>query len=446
MNCESIPESAPEGSAARPLAHPRITVIGVGNAGCHAVERMARNGLESVRLVVVSTNAQVLTRVEVPEKWVLAGRLRYGLGTGGDAEQGRAAAEADREALRGFCEGADIVFVVAGLGGGTGGGAAPVIAQLAKETGALVLSVAMLPFDWEGVRRKEQAEEALGWLKSRADSVICISNQRLFKLIDESTGVMETFDIINSFVEEAVRSIWRLLTQRSLIHVDFADLCAVTRGRHSQSSLAAMEAAGVNRVPELVDKLLSHPLLDGGVALAEADALLVSIVGGPDLTMTEVGRVTERIRRQSELAHLIVGAAVDERMGDRLHVTVVASRPQPAGVVGSSLAEGDDGMVRLTQESIDGSGARFRGHGMGRESVSEQEWASAVGPSQGERLFRESEQGRGGPPGMKRPRMQQGMLPLDIISKGRFEKSEPTLFRGEDLDVPTYIRRGVALN
>jgi cell division protein FtsZ len=274
--------------------------------------------------------------------------------------------------------------------------------------------------------------------------VICVSNQRLFKLIDESTGVVETLDIINSFVEEAVRSVWRLLTQPSLIHVDFADLCAVTRGRHSQSSLAAMEAAGANRVSELVDKLLRHPLLDGGVALGEADALLVSIVGGPDLTMTEVGRVTEQIRRQAELAHLIVGAAVDERMGDRLHVTVVASRPQPGVAVGSPLAGVDDGMVRLTPEPMDESGSRFRGQGMGRESVSGQDLTTTVTPGQGERIYRG--QGQGGSLSSKRPRLQQGMLPLDIISKGRFEKSEPTLFRGEDLDVPTYIRRGVALN
>jgi cell division protein FtsZ len=136
------------------------------------------------------------------------------------------------------------VFVVAGLGGGTGSGAAPVIAQVAKETGALALAVVMLPFDWEGPRRRGQALEALQRLKARADSVVCVSNQRLFALIDEKTSVAGTFDIINSFVEEGVRSIWRLLTQPSLMPVDFADLCAVTRGRHALSSLAAAEASG----------------------------------------------------------------------------------------------------------------------------------------------------------------------------------------------------------
>jgi cell division protein FtsZ len=160
--------------------------------------------------------------------------------------------------------------------------------------------------------------------------------------------------------------------------------------------------------------------------------------------MTEVGRVTEQIRRQAELAHLIVGAAVDERMGDRLHVTVVASRPQPAGAGGSPLAGGEDGVTHLERESIVEPGSGFRGQGAGRESVSAHELAGTVTPGQGERMFRG--QGHGGSLGSKRPRLQQGMLPLDIISKGRFEKSEPTLFRGEDLDVPTYIRRGVALN
>jgi cell division protein FtsZ len=423
---------------------PRITVIGVGNAGGNALDRMARNGLESVRLIAVSTHAQVLARTQVPETFVLASRLRHGLGTGGDPQQGRAAAEGDREALKALCEGADIVFVVAGLGGGTGSGAAPVIAEIAKESGALVLAVVMLPFDWEGVRRRAQAQESLQWLKARADSVLCISNQRLFTLIDEHTSVSATFDIINSFVEEGVRSVWRLLTQPSLIPVDFADLCTVTRGRHAQSSIAAVEASGPNRARDLMERLLHHPLLDDGRALAHAEALLVSLVGGPDLTMTEVSRVMDQIRRNAENARLIVGTAIDERMTGRLHVTLIASEIQVAPSAGVAAHEGCTPSTRESAESAEELESPLPGGERRRSAAQYAAPAPRLTPEERERLF--SQQGRGQAGESKRARWQQAMLPLEIVSKGRFEKSEPTLYRGEDLDVPTYIRRGMALN
>jgi cell division protein FtsZ len=432
-------------SGQTPELQPRITVIGVGNAGGNAVERMARNGLGSVRLIAVSTHAQVLARAAVPEKLVLASRLRHGLGTGGDPEQGRAAAEADREVLQGLCEGADIVFVVAGLGGGTGSGAAPVIAQLAKETGALVLGVVMLPFDWEGTRRRCQAQESLGWLRAKADSVICISNQRLFTLIDETTSVAGTFDIINSFVEEGVRSIWRLLIQPSLIPVDFADLCAVTRGRHAQSSLAAAEASGSNRARDLIERLLHHPLLDDGHALTQADALLVSLVSGPDLTMTEVSCVMDQIRHQAEHAHLIVGTAIDEQMGDRLHATLIATQVQSAPLEEPRAMVGSDPATRPVIEGVEEIESPLTGPGERRAGAARfAAPAPRLTPEEQDRLFARQRGGRAGE--LKKSRWQQSMLPLEIVSKGRFEKSEPTLHRGEDLDVPTYIRRGISLN
>jgi cell division protein FtsZ len=441
----SGPMPIPESSGEMPALQLRITVIGVGNAGGNAVERMARNGFGSVRLIAVSTHAQVLGRTGVPEKLVLASRLRHGLGTGGDPEQGRAAAEADREVLRGLCEGADIIFVVAGLGGGTGSGAAPVIAQMAKETGALVLGVVMLPFDWEGTRRRCQAQESLLWLQAKADSVICISNQRLFTLIDETTSVAGTFDIINSFVEEGVRSIWRLLTQPSLIPVDFADLCAVTRSRHAQSSLAAAEASGANRARDLIEQLLHHPLLDDGRALTQADALLVSLVGGPGLTMTEVGRVMDQIRRQAENANLIIGTAIDEEMGDRLHATVIATEVQSAPPGGQRALAGTDPCARSAVEGVQAMESHPAAAAESRAGASRfAARASQLTPEEQERLFSRQRDMRAGE--MKKSRWQQSLLPLEIVSKGRFEKSEPTIHRGEDLDVPTYIRRGIALN
>jgi cell division protein FtsZ len=422
----------------------RITVIGVGHAGSKAVERMAREAWSGVRYAAVSTHAQALAQIAVPEKQVLAGKRRHGLGTGGDPEEGRASAEADLEALKGLCGGAEIVFLVAGLGGGTGSGVAPVLARTARDLGALVLAVGILPFDWEGARRLRQAQEALSELKSQADSVICVSNQRLYKLIDENTSVIDTFDLINEHVAEGARSLWRLLTQPALLRVDFADLCQATRGRHSESVLACAEASGVNRSRELAERLLAHPLLDRGQILAEAEMVLISLLGGRDLTMAEAGRLIESVRRHAEDAHFIVGTAVDEKLGDRLHATVVVTR-RPAPVESSPEA------VEAARGGVAGAGSdhesapHFLRQASGRRTPSRfVPPPPMLSPEQQEQYLAKHIAAKNGLG--RKLRLQQGTLPLEIVSKGRFEKSEPTLYRGEDLDIPTYVRRGVALN
>ncbi len=420
------------------IAQPRIIVFGIGNAGCNAVGNLARIGVAGVRFVGVGTHARLMGRAEIPEKMVLAGKLRRGLGAGGDPEQGRVAAEMDSGSLRDYCAESDVVMLVAGLGGGTGSGATPVIAQLAKKSGALVLGVLMLPFEWEGDRRQQQAQEALERIKMQADSVVCVSNQRMLKLIDENTSVVEAFDIINRYVEEAVRSIWRLLTCPSLIRVDFGDLCAVTRGCHSESSLATAEAAGANRARELVERLIHHPLLGEGQVLAEAESLLVSLVGGPSLSIAEVSRVLEQVRRHAEGAHIIAGTAIEEAVADRLYITLIASRPS------SNLPRPD--VAAIPHPSAESTEERNSMRDLPREATRQP--ASRTGPPVSSSVHQEN------PPGPfaiqhlpgRRQRLQQGVLPLEIVSRGRFEKSEPTIYRGEDLDVPTFIRHGVALN
>jgi cell division protein FtsZ len=352
------------------------------------------------------------------------------------------AAEADREMLQSHCAEADVVIIVAGLGGGTGSGAAPVIAQLAKDAGSLVLGVLMLPFEWEGGRRQQQASEALQLIKACADSVICISNQRLLKLIDENTSVIETFDIINRYVEEGVRSLWRLLTCPSLIRVDFGDICTVTRGRHSESCLATAEAAGPNRARDLVERLLVHPLLDNGQALSEADTLLVSLVGGPGLSIAEVTRVMEQVRRHAERAQVIAGTAIEPSLADRLYVTLIASRPSAS--LAQSGATDSDPVRLLASAAAEGIQTLQTRHGSGRRFGSRTgSLASEAGENVRGRMMSPPD---GRALSGRKQRLQQGVLPLEIVSRGRFEKSEPTIYRGEDLDVPTFIRHGVALN
>ncbi len=438
-------DNSPESSALKKSF--TIKVLGVGGAGCNAVNHLARESFHGVSFAVLNTDAPALALSTVPLKLNLGAKTTRGLGTGGDPERGRAAAEEDEAQIRALCEGADVVFVVAGLGGGTGTGAGPVVARIAKETGALALSIVMLPFDCEGSRRARQAQLGLHDLKNAADGVICLPNQRVFKLIDENTSLLEAFHITNELVAQGVRGIWRLLSRPGLINVDFADLCAVTRGKHAESCLVTAEAQGENRSREVMEKIMDHPLIEGGQVLAESAGVLVCIAGGKGLAMAEVNRIMEQINRQCEQAHIILGAAIDEELGERLSVTLVASRKNSV-----------DGGVRNVDSQNRSSGATDAATAAYSEGVEIETSMTEPSPrhasrftapapeSTPEKTDRLLAQQGGGRGRRASSRMKQAQLPLEIISRGRFEKSEPTIYAGQDLDVPTYIRRGVALN
>ena len=269
---------------------------------------------------------QSLAASSASEKVHLETQLLRGLGTGGDPDRGRALAEEQLPKLKSLCEGADVVFILAGLGGGAGTGISPVLARAAKEAGALVLGFVTTPFECEGSRRQRLAQHGLAELKSAADGVISLPNQKVFKMIDENTSVLETFKITNDFLAAGVRGVWRLLMHKGLIEIHFADLAALLRDRHAESCFAVAEAMGPTRSREVMDKLLAHPMLDGGQMLGESEAVLVSLIGGPDLTMAEVNRVMEQVNRQCEHAQVIMGAAIDETFNERLAVTLIAAR------------------------------------------------------------------------------------------------------------------------
>jgi cell division protein FtsZ len=260
--------------------------------------------------------------------------------------------------------------------------------------------------------------------------VICLPNQKLFQLIDEKTSLVETFAITHELLAQGVRGIWRMLMRPGLINVDFADLCSVTRGKHSENSLATAEACDENRAKEAVEKLLKHPLLDAGQALTDAASVLVSIVGGPDLTMAEVNRVMVQINRQCEGAHIIMGAAIEDSFAGKLAITLVASKRPPVEReedLSASAAALDRQLVDT--QSTNRPASRFVAP------------APAMTLETAEKVLQNGARGK-----RKLPKLKQGQLPLEIISKGRFEKSEPTIHHGQDLDVPTYIRRNMPLN
>jgi cell division protein FtsZ len=421
-----------EPAALEPNPSRTIKIFGVGGAGVSLLDTLNGEEFFGASFVAINTDAPSLAASSATVKIHLETKLLRGLGTGGDPERGRAIAEEQFSTLKTACEGADVILIIAGLGGGAGSGISPVLARAGKETGALVLAFVTLPFLCEGNRRQQQAQQSLEQLKSVADGVICLPSQKTFKLIDENTSVLDTFRITGGLLIEGVRGVWQLLTRPGLIQIHFDDLCALVRDRHSESSFAFVEATGAGRSREIVEKLLVHPLLDEGRALAESDAVLVSLMGGKDLTMAEVNRVMEQIGRHCEHAQIIMGAAVDADMKNKLSVTVIAAKQNPVSSVESPAPVASAASPR--QNILQGATARST------RCVSQPQTGAL---EQREQLLKEHVGGRARKSGS---RMRQEQLPLAIISKGRFDKSEPTIHKGEDLDIPTYYRRGVVLN
>ena len=399
----------------------RVKIFGVGGAG---VAMLGAIDFAGAGFAAVDTDPVALAAFPGEERILLETKMLRGLGTGGDPERGREVAEAHFAQLKSSCAGAEVVFLFAGLGGGAGSGMTPVLARAAKEAGALVLAFVALPFDCEGSRRHQQARGGLEQLKVSADGVICLPCQKVAALIDPNLSLLDTFKTTTQILLEGARGVWRLLTHRGLIPLHFADLCAVLRDRHAESWFAAVEAIGPERANAVVEKLFAHPMMDGGEVLASAEAALVSLMGGPDLSLADVNRVMEQIKERNPRTQLMLGAVVDEQFRDRLALTVIATR---------GSAEAADAETVLLRP------------GTTRKPASRNHPSTlSLIPDSGEPTR---------PDSAKTPRsrkaadrLRQTQLPLDIVNKSRFDKTEATILNGEDLDVPTFIRRGVALN
>ncbi|MGH8023453.1 MAG: cell division protein FtsZ [Limisphaerales bacterium] len=412
----------------------RIKIFGVGGAGLIFCDLLNRGEFAGADFAAIDTDTQSVEASSATVKVHLETKLLRGLGTGGDPERGHALAEEQFSTFKCACEGAEAVLILAGLGGGAGSGVSPVLARAAKESGALVLAFVTMPFLCEGNRRQQQALAALHQLKAAADGVVCLPNQKAFKLIDENTSVIETFRITGGFLLEGVRGVWQLLTCPGLIQIHLEDLCGLMRDQHSESALAFVEASGPARSREIVEKLLAHPLLDEGRALSGARAVLVSLTGGKDLTMTEIHRVMEKINSHCDGAKIIMGAAIDAGMANKLSVALIAAKKSP------EQPESAGALAPLEPRMVGGpdaarecppSGSRFD-----PRFLTSAPGGSSERPGARHGRIRRAD----------RVKMLQGQLPLTIVSKGRFDKSEPTIHKGEDLDVPTFIRRGVPLN
>jgi len=302
----------------------RIKVIGVGGSGGNAVNTMINFGLEGVEFIVVNTDAQALNANAAPTKLPIGSTITRGLGAGADAEKGRKAALEDVQRIKELVAGADMVFVTAGMGGGTGTGAAPVIAQIAREEGALTVGVVTKPFLFEGRQRARRAEIGLAMLSEQVDTLITIPNQKLLLLGDDELTFIDACRKADEVLYQAVKGISDLITQNGIVNVDFADVKTVMSAM-GRALMGTGVAKGQNRARLAAEMAVTSPLLDD-ISVEGATGVLINIVGGPDLKMKEIQEAASLVQEQAhEDANIIFGASIDETLGENVKVTVIAT-------------------------------------------------------------------------------------------------------------------------
>ncbi len=370
----------------------RIRVVGVGGGGGNAVNRMIQERLEGVEFITVNTDAQALLTSESHRKIQIGKQLTRGLGAGGRPEIGREAVLEDKAELLSSIENSDMVFVTAGLGGGTGTGAAPVVAEIAKGLGALTVAIVTKPFAFEGRKRIQQAEEGLRELKKRVDTLIVVPNQRLLSVVGQGTSLQDAFRVADSVLLHATQGIADLITVTGLVNVDFADVKTIMT-EMGDALMGTGYGSGEHRALEAAQEAISSPLLDE-VSVSGARGVLINITGGKDLSLHEVSEVSSVIHEAAgEEANIIFGAVIDTDMKDELRVTVIAT-------------------------GIGGTGER-------REAWSDRPQVLELSAR------REREEELVGPGAMRRETLGQALFQSELVGQDA----------RKDLEIPTFIRR-----
>ena len=323
-----------------------IRVVGVGGAGLNAVNRMIDAGISAVEFVAVNTDLQQLALSDADVKIHIGRELTGGLGSGAEPAIGKRAAEESHDQIKRALRGSDMVFVTAGEGGGTGSGAAPVVASIAREVGALTVGIVTMPFRFEGTKRRSQADEGVHYLREGCDTVIVIPNERLLEVLDKRTSMLDAFKIADDVLRQGVQGICDLITEPGLINVDFADVRTIMKGAGS-ALMGIGFATGENRAAEAAERALRSPLVD--TELVSARGILLSIAGGNDLSLYEVNEAAELVRQAAtDDTNIIFGATVDERLEGQVWVTVIVTgvgqrARRPARGVSESTRSADEG-------------------------------------------------------------------------------------------------------
>ena len=302
----------------------RLCVVGVGGGGSNAVETMVKNKVKGVDFLIVNTDTQALDGSFVKKRMQLGSKITKGLGAGANPEIGRKAAVESYQDMVDFLKGYDMVFITAGMGGGTGTGGAPVIAEIAKSSGALTVGIVTKPFLFEGKRRRAHAEQGIEELKRNVDTLIVIPNDKLLEVCDEEMPLLQTFDKTNDVLLQAVKGISDLISVKGLINLDFADVRTVMSNK-GMALMGMGEASGKDRAVQAVSKACTSPLLEN-ISIDGATGVIVNMTGGPDLSLSEVNKATLLVTEViDDNADIIVGAVIDKNMGDQIRVTVVAT-------------------------------------------------------------------------------------------------------------------------
>lgn len=316
----------------------RIRVVGVGGGGGNAITSMIDKRLQGVDFFAINTDLQALERNKAPNKIQIGKNLTRGLGAGADPSIGQRAVEEDRDEIARSIAGSDMVFITAGMGGGTGTGGGPVVANIAKSIGALVVGIVTKPFTCEGKKRMAQAEAGIEEMKKHVDTLIIIPNQKLLSIVERNTPLQEAFDKANDVLYNATRGISELITVPGLINVDFADVRTIMR-EMGDALMGSGVASGENRAIEAAHAAISSPLLEG-VSVSGAQGVLVNVTGGPTMSLVEVDEAVSVIHEAAgEEANVILGAVIDENLGDEMIVTVIATGFNKKGTGGVRIAK-----------------------------------------------------------------------------------------------------------
>jgi len=447
-----------------------IKIISVGGAGLNALDRIVLDGLERAEVVAINTDVQSLASSVAAHKVQLGRTVTRGLGAGGDPELGYQAAVESADEIREALADARMIFICAGLGGGTGSGAAPYVAQLAHEAGALVVAFATLPFSFEGKRRNAQAREALTRLNEVANGVICFENDKMGDIVAPQAGIHQAFATADITISQSVRSIVNLIQRPGLIRIGFDDLLAALRSPNGRCLFGFGESDSDNRAHEALTQALKNPLMDRGRMLADAARVLVQVAGGPGMTLSEVEILMQELGRHiSEQTQILFGAVVDGRLADRLSVTIISSltadedfipqQSQPAQSSAPAMPpvweQSHETSPEIDIEPEPMPMEVFQPAEMTAFKESAPSETASPPPVEPISVLNKSEPivstphkkpapiKEEKPSAEKSAQAKQEVLQFEPVTRGRFEKSEPTIVEGEDLDIPTYLRKNI---
>ena len=436
------------------ISAPVIKVLSIGGAGGNALDRLILDGLECAAVIALNTDVQSLNGCVAPHKIHLGKTTTRGLGAGGDPEIGYEATDEAEAEIKAAIEGADMIFLCAGLGGGTGSGAAPLVAHMARNAGAVVVAFVTLPFTFEGKRRRTQANESLSQLEEQADLVVCFENDRMSEAIAPTAGVQQAFVAADQTLSQAIRTTAGILRRTGLINIGLDELASALRRQHPRCLFGYGESDTANRAHEALARALKSPLMDKGRMLSDTHAVVVHIAGGPDLTLNEISVLMDEFNRHvSDSTRIHFGVGTDAKLGKRLCVTIISSIGAAAPVAAPAprpAVTRQPVPAPMIVEPIEHIPLIAPSEDYDEDQETELQPAAKVAPAPvmqsqppAAQPMKKASLDKFTAAAKKEEKAEQ--MQLEPANRGRFEKAEPTIVDGKDLDIPTFLRKNLSI-